>query len=168
MVNYRNDASDRNINLSAASDCTAVFSTLPCLLLEQQEHGHTFDSVPHRVYVGHSLMCTALDSWFHTVLDKAALLSLLLWFSNIRSAECYHLALLILKKIFSYYWEILIHPLLVICPILKSGVWEALERHVHSWNTVLCIIGETWDNWKFPAIAFTQMRSDEILSWGFI
>lgn len=122
MVNYENDASDRDINLSTASDCIAVFGTLLCLLLEQQEHSHTFDSVPHRAYVGHSPMCTALDSWFHAVLNKAALLSLLLWFSNIRSAECYHIALLILKKIFSYYWAILIHPLLVICPTLKGGV----------------------------------------------
>lgn len=62
MVNYENDASDRDINLSTASDCIAVFSTLLCLLLEQQEHSHTFDSVPHRAYVGHSPMCTALDS----------------------------------------------------------------------------------------------------------
>lgn len=62
MVNYKYDASDRHINLSSASDCTAIFSTLLCFLLEQQEYSHTFGSVPHRVYVGHSLMCTALDS----------------------------------------------------------------------------------------------------------
>lgn len=35
MVNYKNYASDRDINLSSASDCIAVFSTLLCLLSEQ-------------------------------------------------------------------------------------------------------------------------------------